>query len=124
MVGLRLRGMLTGHTNWGYCLAFAPDGKTLASAGWDQVIRLWNVNSGTESATLRGHQSEIYCLAFSPDGERLAAGSATGDDPLRVWDLAKGTYTVLHGHGNVVHGVDWSGDGRLLASGGYDRTVR
>src|SRR5437868_1656705 len=121
---LRLRSTLAGHTNWVYCLAFAPDGKTLASAGWDQVIRLWDVFSGTERATLRGHQSEIYCLAFSPDGDRLAAGSATGDNPLRYWDVAQGTQTILYGHSNVVHGVAWSPDGRLLASGGYDRTLK
>jgi WD40 repeat protein len=124
MMRLRLVCTLQAHTNWVYCLAFAPDGRTLASAGWDQVIRLWDVTAGTELAALRGHRSEVYVLAYSPDGAQLAAGSATGDSPLRIWDIAGGTARILEGHSNVVHGVAWSADGRLLLSGGYDRTAR
>ncbi len=116
---------LAGHTSWIYSLAFSPDGHTLASAGWDEWIRLWDLETGAERAVLEGHKSEVYCLAFSPDGKTLASGSANNNSVVKLWDVATGgEQTELVGHGNVVHTLDWSPDGRWLASGGYDRMVR
>jgi len=116
---------LPGHTSWIYSLAFSPDGRTLASGGWDEWIRLWDLETGAERAVLEGHKSEVYCLAFSPDGKTLASGSANNSSVVKLWDVATGSeQTELVGHGNVVHTLDWSPDGRWLASGGYDRTVR
>jgi WD40 repeat protein len=67
-------------------LAFSPDCKTLATGGWDGVVRLWEVATGGERGAFRGHLSAVRALAFSPDGKRLASG---GDDTLGlVWDLA------------------------------------
>ena len=60
------RHILTGHTNWIYDAVFSPDGKRLATGGWDHVIRIWSTESGELEMTLRDHSTEIYCLAFSP----------------------------------------------------------
>jgi WD40 repeat protein len=68
-------------------VAFSPDGKTLASAGDDQTIRLWETATGKEIRRLTGHQSGISSVAFSPDGKRLA--SACADGTLLVWDLSR-----------------------------------
>src|SRR2546430_17696837 len=58
-------------------LAFSPDGRTLASGSWfDGEIRLWDVATGKNTATLKGHDGDVTSVAFSPDGKTLASGEA------------------------------------------------
>ncbi len=56
-------------------LEFTPDGKTLASAGADRTVKLWDVATGQELLTLEGPTSPVWLLRFSPDGRVLAAVS-------------------------------------------------
>jgi WD40 repeat protein len=68
-----------------YTVAFRPDGKWFASAGKDKNIKLWDVATGKEVATLKAHAADVNCLAFSPDGKVLASGSS--DKTIKLWDL-------------------------------------
>jgi WD40 repeat protein len=73
-----------------HCIAFAPDGKALASGGGfpgkDGEVCLWDVPSGTVRAILPGHQKCVYSATFSPDGGTLAT---TGfDGVVKLWDVA------------------------------------
>ena len=52
-------------------MAFSPDGKTLASASYDETIRLWDTATGAHRQTLEGHGGGVNAVAFSPDGKTL-----------------------------------------------------
>src|SRR5262249_50965617 len=67
------------------CFAFSPDGKTLATAGKDGSVRLFEIFSGGLRQRLTGHAAAVYALAFSPDGRRLYTAGA--DTTVLVWDL-------------------------------------
>src|SRR5262249_30984729 len=70
-------------------LAFSPDGKVLASGGWDDMVRLWDVESGKELRKMLAHQAMIARVVFSPDGKMLASRGGI-DGTLRLWDPATG----------------------------------
>ena len=114
---------LKGHTNWVHGLAFSPNSQILASASWDNTIRLWDISKSEEPKVLKGHNDKVESVAFSPDGRLLASGS--GDNTICLWDITNGQeFGVLKGHNNEVWSVAYSPDGRLLASGSSDRTIR
>ena len=116
----RARFALAGHADLVLALAFSPDGKTLASGGWDRSVRLWDVGTGNKLATLAGHKRQVWSLAFSPDRKLLASGSA--DRTTRLWDVTAGREKARLG-GRAASSLAFSPDGRTLAIGGDDGTV-
>jgi WD40 repeat protein len=67
-------------------VAFSSDGTTLASGSADNTVKLWDVRSGQEVATLKGHASSVWSVAFSSDGKTLASGC--DDKTVKLWFAA------------------------------------
>src|SRR5438034_1256156 len=75
------------HDGWVAAVAFAPDGKTLASAGADNVVRLWEVGTWKPKGVLKGHMDCVCALAFRRDSKWLATGSF--DRTAKLWDVTQ-----------------------------------
>ncbi|HEX3475799.1 MAG TPA: protein kinase [Kofleriaceae bacterium] len=102
---------------------FSPDGRWVAVAFPDGVLRMWNADGQGEPRMLRGHGARIDALSFSPDGRRIA--TASWDNTVRIWNVdGGGDPIILTGHDAPVLGVSFSPDGTRVASASRDRTVR
>ena len=118
---------LKGHNGDGGDIVFSPDGKTLASVGWNSItrhslIRLWNVATHQELAALEAPRV-IYCLAFSPDSKTLASSSwniTTPDSTLKLWDVATHQELATLKGPRSICCIAFSPDGKILASGSSD----
>jgi WD40 repeat protein len=114
---------LRGHLDFVYAVTFSPDGKWIATGGWDQSIRLWDRSTGNLVRTIRGHRGFVRGLAFRPDSRQLI--SCSEDKSVRLWDVASGReLAAFHGHMGFVHCVAFSPDGARAASGSLDCTIR
>ena len=110
---------LEGHTDRVLSVSFSLDG-TLASGSWDNAVKLWDVATRQNIATL-WHTRRVKSVSFSPDGATLASG---GNDEIKLWDVATRQNIATLWHGDFVNSVSFSRDGRTLASGGDDWTVK
>ncbi|MDX2827915.1 helix-turn-helix domain-containing protein [Streptomyces ipomoeae] len=124
-----LERRLTGHTGTVGALAYSPDGKTLATGGFDGTVRLWDTGTGRTRKVLENESGKadekpdsdtgpnfVRTLAFGPDGKTLAA---SGNDDARLWDLAtgrvRGTVALREPDDDNMAAVGFTHDGRALA---------
>jgi WD40 repeat protein len=108
-------------------LAYGPGGKSIASAGKDNVIRLWDADAGHEVGRWVGHLGWVTAVAFTAEGTTLVSGGY--DRMVKAWDVGQDPAAqVLRGHKGWVHSLAFSGgkgkEPAILASGGDDGLVK
>ena len=111
------------HIDYVSTVVFSPDGKLIASGGFDSRLRLWDANTGNHILTLRGGGPAV---AFSPDGELIANQyrGSRNNVTIGLWDVHTGELRhVLSKHHSPLTCMIFSPDGKTLASGSQDSEI-
>jgi cytosolic iron-sulfur protein assembly protein CIAO1 len=117
-----------GHTRTVRSCSWSPNGKLLATAGFDRLVAIWELQSGIweQVAVLEGHESEVKGVAWSPSGTFIA--TCGRDKTVWVWEAAPGheyeVVDVKHGHSQDVKCVRWHPSSELLVSVSYDDSIK
>lgn len=115
---------LVGHSSPVAAIAIHPNGRCIASSGFDRTIKLWKLDTGEFINSLVGHEQPVLALNFNPRGTRLISGGA---DAIRIWQLQTDMQPfLLANHGNVALSISiaLTPDGLVIASGSDDCTIK
>lgn len=125
----KLLKVIHGHKGRVESLAFSPKSQTspsqgyvLASASWDNTIKLWNRNGDPIKTQPMQHRGAVYTVSFSPDGSTIASAGQHGD--IRLWNLQGKLLQQWKAHANQINSLSFSPDGSMLASASSDGTVK
>jgi WD40 repeat protein len=112
-----------GHRDLLHDAELSPDGRLLATCGYEPFIQFWDATTGELVRRLEGHNGPVYDLAFSPDGRFLVSGSA--DDTCKVWRVADGLrMDTLAQPLKEVSSCAFTPDGQFVVATGADNNVR
>ena len=105
-----------------YIGRFSVDGRWLATAGKEAIVRLYDVATGDLKLELPTGQGEVNSVAFAPDGKQLA--TAGDDGTVRIWDIETPREVVrIEAHDGLTFQVVFTSDGRLISCGA-EPTIR
>ena len=116
-------GDLAGHPTAVWAVKVSKDGKLAATAGYDGLVKLWDLPTRMLKADLKKHKGWVRSLDFSPDGTKLA--TAGEDGTVVLWNTADGKeIKTIAAHAGPVTAVAFSPDGATIATGGGDKLVK
>jgi len=97
-----------GHKEWVSCVRFSPNLQTplIVSAGWDKLVKVWNLNQCKLRTNLIGHTGYVNTVTVSPDGSLCASGGKDGTAML--WDLNEGRHLSSLEAGDIIHALVFS----------------
>ncbi len=102
-------------------MSFSPTDRLLASASWDNTVKLWRRDGTLLKTLLKGYSDSVNAVTFSPNGELLA--SASWDSTVKLWSHEGKLIKTLNGHQGPVLSVSFSPDGQTLASASGDNMI-
>jgi WD40 repeat protein len=125
----------SGHRSPVNCVAFAPDGQRVFSGsggeyvdgfytdGEDRTLSIWNSMTGNEIARFKEQNSPVLCVACAPDGGHIVTASRSGN--LYYIDTRDvSIFRTIANHRQMIFGLGFAKDGRLLLTGSDDGVVR
>lgn len=131
LINSNLINTIKGHSLLISSTAITPDGKYIVSGGWDNKIKIWELESGSLVKEFEEHEGNlnkekegfVNSVAISPDGKYIVSGS--GDNTIKVWRLEDGSWVrTLNGHEGPILSVAISHGGKYIVSGSSDGTIR
>ncbi|MBD2325652.1 NACHT domain-containing protein [Alkalinema sp. FACHB-956] len=103
-------------------VAISPSGNSIATASFDRLIKLWDLNTGQCLKVLAGHERPVNAVIFNSDGSLLISTGA--DLTVRIWSIDSGEcISVFKAHDNWLWAIAISPDDSLIASGGDDQVI-
>jgi len=96
------------HSDWVSSVRFSPSAKQplIVSAGWDKLVKVWNLNDCKLRTNLSGHTGPIYTSTISPDGSLCASGGKDGN--CMLWDVIDGKHLYSLDAGNTINALTFS----------------
>lgn len=116
-----LKRNTTGHVAGVRCVAISPNGQTIVSGSIDKTIKVWNAQHGILKFNIFGHTGEVRNVIINNNEETI---SASNDKTIRLWDKKGNLKHTFLGHSREIISLALSADESLLASGGWETTVR
>jgi guanine nucleotide-binding protein subunit beta-2-like 1 protein len=97
-----------GHKEWVSCVRFSPNPNTplIVSAGWDKVVKVWNLQHCKLRTNLFGHTGYVNTVTVSPDGSLCASGGKDG--VAMLWDLNEGRHLSSLEAGDIIYALCFS----------------
>ena len=120
--------LLTKINGYSDSFSFSPDGKTIASASYDQdtkknTIILWNIPKNEIIGNpWNGHTEKINSISFSPDSKTIA--TASDDNTVQLWGLDGKEKATLKGHSYAVTNINFSPDGQMIFSVDGEKNIK